>query len=120
MTTSGIHVLQCGDPSATGTGGPTYRFGDENLPENRRPAYPAGTVAMANSGPGTNGSQFFIVYKDTELPPNYTIFGRVIEGLAIVEDVAKAGVTPGEGGQPGDGKPNKAVRIQDLTLTAPQ
>src|SRR5205085_1699124 len=64
LTTAGIFVLQCGDPTGTGAGGPGYRFADENL---RGATYPAGTVAMANAGPGTNGSQFFLVYADTTL-----------------------------------------------------
>ncbi|MFJ6777275.1 peptidylprolyl isomerase, partial [Kitasatospora sp. NPDC091257] len=82
LTTDGIFVLQCGDPTASatvpgGTGGPGYKFADENL---TGATYPAGTVAMANSGPGTNGSQFFLVYKDTKLPPNYTPFGKITGG----------------------------------------
>src|SRR6266545_1832567 len=76
LTTSGIFVLQCGDPKGTGKGGPAYRFPD---------LYPKGTLAMANSGPDTNGSQFFIVYKDgSALKGDYTIFGRVTKGLEIV------------------------------------
>ena len=77
-------MLQCGDPKGDGTGGPGYQFANEYptnqyLPDD--PAlsqplvYPRGTLAMANAGPGTNGSQFFIVYKDSQLPPNYTVFG---------------------------------------------
>src|SRR4051794_25717230 len=68
-----LNVLQCGDPSGTGSGGPGYEFGDENL---TGATYKAGTVAMANAGAGTNGSQFFLVYKDSQLNPNYTPFGR--------------------------------------------
>ena len=74
LTTEGIYVLQCGDPTATGTGGPDFRYVDENLPTAGKNNYPEGTVAMANSGPpGTNGSQFFLVYKNTTLGPNYTL-----------------------------------------------
>src|SRR5947209_6377383 len=80
LTTQGIYVLQCGDPSGKGTGGPGYTFADENL---KGAKYPRGTVAMANSGPGTNGSQFFLVYKDTQLDPNYTPFGTITKGLDI-------------------------------------
>jgi peptidyl-prolyl cis-trans isomerase B (cyclophilin B) len=103
LTTQGIYVLQCGDPTGTGTGGPGYTFADENLKDAK---YPRGTVAMANSGPGTNGSQFFLVYKDTQLDPNYTPFGTITKGLDILEKVAKAGSTP-----PDDGKPKLAIKI---------
>ena len=74
-------MLQCGDPTGTGSGGPGYQFQDENL---TGATYPAGTVAMANAGPNTNGSQFFIVYKDTQLPPNYTPFGKITGGLDVL------------------------------------
>ena len=104
LTTQGIYVLQCGDPTGKGTGGPGYTFADENLEGAK---YPRGTVAMANSGPGTNGSQFFLVYKDTQLDPNYTPFGTIIKGLDLIEKVAAAGSTPD-----GDGKPKTAVTIQ--------
>jgi len=116
LTTSGLFVLQCGDPSGTGSGGPSYEYADENLPNNKRPAYAEGTVAMANAGAGTNGSQFFIVYKDTELPPNYTVLGKVTKGLDVVKKVADGGVTPADPSQPGDGKPKTAVTIQTLTM----
>ena len=89
LVTEGIFVLQCGDPTGTGTGGPGYRFADELSGEE---TYPAGTLAMANAGPDTNGSQFFIVYADTELPPSYTVFGTV-DGDTVkrVAKVAEAG-----------------------------
>ncbi len=92
LTTSGIFVLQCGDPSGTGSGGPGYSFADE-LDANE--TYPAGTLAMANAGPDTNGSQFFLVYEDAAgaLAPAYTPFGTFDDAsLAIVRDVAKAGL----------------------------
>ena len=90
LTTKGIFVLQCGDPTATGSGGPGYSFEDE-LDGSEK--YPAGTIAMANAGPDTNGSQFFLVYEDTELPPSYTTFGTIDDaGLDVVEEVADAGV----------------------------
>ncbi|MET9212812.1 MULTISPECIES: peptidylprolyl isomerase [unclassified Nocardia] len=92
LTTQGIYVLQCGDPTATGMGGPGYKFGDENL---AGAVYPAGTVAMANAGPGTNGSQFFLVYRDTQLPPNYTPFGRITAGMDALNTIANAGVAGG-------------------------
>jgi peptidyl-prolyl cis-trans isomerase B (cyclophilin B) len=121
MVTSGIYVLQCGDPSATGTGGPTYRFNEENLPTDKRPAYPEGIVALAKTqDPGTSGSQFFIVYKDSELPADYTILGRVTEGLDIIKKVAAAGVIPDPQAQSaGDGAPKMEVKIQTLTMSAP-
>src|SRR2546430_242150 len=87
LVTSGIYVLQCGDPSGTGAGGPGYTYPDENL-SGTRGTYPAGTVAMANAGPNTNGSQFFIVYQDSPLPPRYTPFGNVTVGLDLVRTVA--------------------------------
>ncbi|AWB92505.1 peptidylprolyl isomerase [Aeromicrobium chenweiae] len=82
-------VLQCGDPSATGTGGPGYTFDDELKGDE---TYPAGTLAMANAGPNTNGSQFFIVLADSDLPPSYTVFGSVDKaGLAVAQEIAKDG-----------------------------
>ncbi|QLD11864.1 peptidylprolyl isomerase [Microbacterium oleivorans] len=110
LTTSGIFVLQCGDPSGTGRGGPGYRYADE-LDDSE--TYPAGTVAMANAGPDTNGSQFFLVYEDTPLPPSYTVFGQLDEaGLAVVREVASAGA---EGGA-ADGAPATTVTITGVTL----
>lgn len=112
LTTSGIYVLQCGDPTATGTGGPGYEFGDENL---SGATYPAGTVAMANAGPNTNGSQFFLVYKDTQLSPNYTPFGTITSGLDVLNKVAAKGSDNSNGS--GDGKPNLPVKISEVTVT---
>lgn len=106
LTTEGIYVLQCGDPSGTGRGGPGYRFPDENL---ANATYPRGTVAMANSGPDTNGSQFFIVYREGGLEPKYTPFGTVVEGLDIVESIAERGATD-------DQAPRQEVVIEDVTL----
>ncbi len=80
LTTAGIFVVQCGDPAGDGTGGPGYQIPDENLPPEGEANYPAGTVAMANAGPGTSGSQFFLVYEDTTLPAGYTIWGQVTDG----------------------------------------
>lgn len=120
LVTEGIKVLQCGDPTGTGSGGPAYKYGEENLPKPKAGAqtatYTKGTLAMANAGPGTNGSQFFIVYGDSELPPNYTVFGKITSGMDIIESVAKAGVKAGGNGA-GDGPPKKAVTIQDITIT---
>lgn len=110
LTTSGIFVLQCGDPTGTGRGGPGYRFADE-LDGSEK--YPAGTVAMANAGPGTNGSQFFLVYEDTTLDPDYTVFGTMSpEGLAVVQGIAAAGA---EGGAR-DGRPATPVTITDVVI----
>ena len=97
IVTAGIYVLQCGDPTASGRGGPGFAFKDENLPKYVANNYPAGTIAMANAGPGTNGSQFFIVYKDTTLPAAYTIWGKVTSGLNIVQYVAAKSAAVGDG-----------------------
>ena len=102
LTTQGIYVLQCGDPTGTGSGGPGYAFNDENL---AGATYPAGTVAMANSGPDPNGSQFFFTWKNTTLAPDYTPFGTVVSGLDVLQKIAAAGDDQQNG--PGDGYPNR-------------
>jgi peptidyl-prolyl cis-trans isomerase B (cyclophilin B) len=112
LTTAGIFVLQCGDPKGDGTGGPGYSVPDENLPAAGTANYPAGTIAMANAGPGTSGSQFFIVYDDTTLPGDYTIWGQVTSGLDIVKEVASVGVTGGAQ----DGAPSQPVFIESATV----
>ncbi|RFU87414.1 peptidylprolyl isomerase [Streptomyces triticagri] len=120
LTTEGIRVLQCGDPKGTGEGGPGYNIPDENLKALGKPGkkgtvtYPAGTVAMANTGePDSGGSQFFLVYEDSELPPSYTPFGKMDDaGLKAVKAVAKAGVSGGGA----DGAPKKAVTIEKATV----
>lgn len=113
LTTDGIYVVQCGDPTATGMGDPGFRYKDENLPKAEEENYPRGTVAMANSGsPGTNGSQFFLVYNDTTLGPNYTIWGEITSGIEILEHIAKAGV---KGGGP-DGTPLRNLVIQRVSV----
>jgi peptidyl-prolyl cis-trans isomerase B (cyclophilin B) len=123
LTTSAtLAVLQCGDPKGDGTGGPGYQFANEyptdqyppNDPKAQQPVlYPRGTLAMANAGPGTNGSQFFLVYKDSELPPQYTVFGKIQDdGLATLDKIAKAGV--GGGGE--DGPPAGDITIKSLLL----
>ena len=120
-------MLQCGDPSAKGkgyrqtdgTGGPTYRFANENLPVGKRPAYPAGVVAMANSGPDTNGSQFFIIYKDQELDgANYVVLGRVTKGMDVIEKATAPGHDGAFDPSPGGGHPKKDILINDLTVGA--
>ncbi|MEU6895655.1 peptidylprolyl isomerase [Streptomyces sp. NPDC046557] len=121
LVTSGIFVLQCGDPQGTGRGGPGYTIPDENLDALGKPndqgqvIYPAGTVAMANTGqPGTGGSQFFLVYKDSPLAPSYTPFGKIdAAGLKVVEGIAKAGTA--DGAQ--DGAPKNPVTIEKGTVT---
>jgi peptidyl-prolyl cis-trans isomerase B (cyclophilin B) len=110
---SGIYVLQCGDPTGTGEGGPGYEFYTENLTGAK---YPAGTVAMARaSSMDSNGSQFFLVYKQTPLPPSYTPFGTIVSGLNILQNVAKAGSDNSNG--PGDGHPKEKVEIDSVTIT---
>jgi peptidyl-prolyl cis-trans isomerase B (cyclophilin B) len=118
LTTAGIYVLQCGDPTGTGSGGPGYEFQDENLtalgtPVNGEVTYPAGTVAMANAGPDTNGSQFFLVYKNSPLAPDYTPFGNITLGLSLIQQIAAAGTNNANG--PGDGAPNESVEIESAT-----
>ncbi len=109
-TASTLKVLQCGDPTGTGTGGPGYSFADELNP---KATYTKGALAMANSGPDTNGSQFFLVYGDSQLPPNYTMFGRISDpGLSVLDAIAAKGTIGG--GQ--DGKPKEAVTITSVTI----
>ncbi|MFZ2042435.1 MAG: peptidylprolyl isomerase [Trebonia sp.] len=120
---SGLYLLQCGDPNATaksklscssstlGSGGPGYQFADENL---TGATYPAGTVAMANGGANTNGSQFFLVFKNTTLPASYTPFGKITSGLDILQNVAKAGTSCTI--QAGGGVPKKKVIINSVTV----
>ncbi|GIG29152.1 peptidylprolyl isomerase [Cellulomonas marina] len=100
LVTSGIHVLQCGDPTATGSGGPGYSWGPiENAPADD--VYPAGTIAMARVGgdAASMGSQFFLVYEDSQIPSDaaggYTVFGRITSGLDVVQAIADAGTTEG-------------------------
>jgi peptidyl-prolyl cis-trans isomerase B (cyclophilin B) len=115
LTTTGIYVLQCGDPTGSGDGNVGYQLDDENLPKAGKDGtatYPAGSVAMAEGGSGKAGAQFFICYRDMLLPPNYTIFGHVTRGLDTLVKIAKAGSTPA-----GDGVPNQAVVIARATVT---
>ena len=120
---SGLYLLQCGDPTATaksklscssstlGIGGPGYQFADENL---TGATYPAGTVAMATGGANTNGSQFFLVFKNTTLPASYTPFGKITSGLDILQNVAKAGTSCTI--QAGGGVPKEKVIINSVTV----
>jgi peptidyl-prolyl cis-trans isomerase B (cyclophilin B) len=123
LTTNGIYVLQCGDPTGSGSGGPGYTIPDENLKDKslKGGVYPAGTVAMANQynaqtkqGRHTGGSQFFLVYQDSPLPPNYTPFGTVsASGMKVLKKIAAAGESTGQG----DGAPNATVVIDKATVT---
>jgi peptidyl-prolyl cis-trans isomerase B (cyclophilin B) len=113
LVTSGLYVLQCGDPTGTGRGGPGYRFADENL---AGATYPAATVAMANTGaPGTNGSQFFLVYKDTPLPPSYTPFATIVGGSNVLQSIARAGFGPPLNSA-GGGQPKEKVVIERVII----
>jgi len=112
LTTNIIYVLQCGDPTGTGMGKPNFSYRDENLPQAVQTNYPAGTVAMANSGANTNGSQFFIVYEDTSMDPDYTIWGRVTKGLEIVRAIAEAGVADGST----NGMPKQTIAIERVRV----
>jgi peptidyl-prolyl cis-trans isomerase B (cyclophilin B) len=111
LTTSDtLGVLQCGDPSGTGRGGPGYRFAEENL---EGATYSAGTVAMANTGQqASTGSQFFLVHSDSVLPPEYTVVGEVVDGLDVVVEIAQAGTV--EGGT--DGTPSAGADVSDLVV----
>jgi peptidyl-prolyl cis-trans isomerase B (cyclophilin B) len=112
LTTENIYVLQCGDPTATGLGGPNFTYRDENLPATAENNYPTGVVAMHNSGQDSNGSQFFIFYADSSLPPNYTIWGKVTKGLEIVQMIAKSGVMDGKK----DGSPMQKIVIEKVKV----
>jgi peptidyl-prolyl cis-trans isomerase B (cyclophilin B) len=108
LTSGSLSVLQCGDPTGTGSGGPGYSFRDELTGKEK---YTRGVLAMANSGPNTNGSQFFIVYKNSQLPASYTVFGRVTAGLSVVDKVAARGSNPAN-----DGKPKLPISLKKLTV----
>ena len=111
-TSQTLAVLQCGDPSGTGQGGPTYQIRDEGL---KGATYKRGTVAMANSGPNTNGSQFFQVYKDSRLQASYTPIGTITAGLDVLDKIGASG-TDNSNGQ-GDGKPILGVKIETAVFS---
>ncbi|MBN6040880.1 peptidylprolyl isomerase [Amycolatopsis sp. 195334CR] len=122
LGTEGLQMLQCGDPQATGMGGPGYTFDDEVFPEL---SYGRGILAMANAGKdpatgkGTNGSQFFMVYGDAQLPPNYTVFGTIGDpGLEVLDKVARDGIDPESAAtsQDGTGKPKTPVKFTATTV----
>ncbi len=103
-------MIQGGDPTGTGSGGPGYRFADEKFDGE----YTRGTVAMANAGPNTNGSQFFIMHKDNPLPKAYVIFGKVVKGIETVDAIADAPMQPGgEGSTPVNPTKILSVTIQE-------
>jgi peptidyl-prolyl cis-trans isomerase B (cyclophilin B) len=127
LTTQGYFVLQCGDPSGTGRGGPGYTFADELVDNDPRLqpcgteagqdycTYNAGTVAMANSGQDTNGSQFFLVYGNSKFPPDYTVLGHMdAAGLKVVKDIASKGIGTPNGIGPGDGAPKDPVTLTSV------
>jgi peptidyl-prolyl cis-trans isomerase B (cyclophilin B) len=128
LTTQGYFVLQCGDPTGTGRGGPGYTFADELVDNDPRLqpcgaeggqeycTYNAGTVAMANAGPNTNGSQFFLVYGNSKFPPDYTVLGNMdAAGLKVVKQIAAAGIGTPNGMGPGDGSPKDPVVIAGVS-----
>lgn len=118
LTTTGIFVLQCGDPTGSGSGNPGYGFAVENAPKDG--IYPRGTLAMARTNDPVkgNGGQFFLVYEETELPDpdGYTIFGKIVGGMDIVDKIAKAGVGAAAD-NPSDGAPAAPISILRVTVT---
>lgn len=104
-------MIQGGDPTGTGTGGPGYRFDDEKFDGE----YVQGTVAMANAGPNTNGSQFFIMHADVALPKNYVIFGNVVEGMQTVDMIAHSPTKPNLFGE--RSTPVSPVKILKVTIS---
>lgn len=112
ISDSGLFILQCGDPTGTTGGGPGYSFADE-LTGNE--TYPAGTLAMANAGVDTNGSQFFVVYEDSQLAPDYTVFGTLDQ--ASIDFVTDAAADGNDGSNPaGGGAPNTPIDIIKVTV----
>ena len=124
MTTDGIFVLQCGDPSGSGKGGPGFSFKDEyptnsvaDADKNQTFRYKRGTLAMANSGENTNGSQFFLVYKDSPLPPKYNVFGSISDdGLKTIDGIAAKGATEPQG-DGGNTAPKEEVKISKAAVS---
>lgn len=123
----GFQVLQCGDPFAKGkgyrdsdgTGGPSYTMAEENLPTDTKNPYPAGSIAMANTGqPNSTGSQFFICTGDTTIPASYTLLGKITSGLDIAQKVIKAGDDEAFKAQAGGGHPKQELDITTMTVTA--
>ena len=117
VTNPGLQVLQCGDPTGSGAGGPGYTIPDEVFPQL---TYGRGLVAMANTGqPDSGGSQFFLIYGQTQLPPQYTVFASISPtGLEVLDQIAKAGDDRSLEPSPGGGKPNQAVTITSVDVKA--
>jgi peptidyl-prolyl cis-trans isomerase B (cyclophilin B) len=111
---SGFYMLQCGDPTAQGGGDPGFSYPDENLPVGKALTYPEGTVAMANSGANTNGSQFFLVFGDSPaLGPSYSIWGKITKGLDVLKFIASKGVD----NPSGIGAPKIKVAIESAIVS---
>lgn len=104
-------MIQGGDPNGNGTGGPGYKFADEKITRD----YKRGIVAMANSGPNTNGSQFFIMHQDNNLPKNYVIFGQVVKGMDVVDKIADVPVTESDMGE--QSVPTEKVTVEKVTVS---
>jgi peptidyl-prolyl cis-trans isomerase B (cyclophilin B) len=117
VTNPGLQVLQCGDPTGSGSGGPGYTIPDEVFPEL---TYGRGLVAMANTGqPNSGGSQFFLIYGQAQLPPQYTVFATISpDGLKVLDQIAKAGDDGSLEPSPGGGKPNQPVTITAVQAAA--
>lgn len=107
-----LGVLQCGDIYEVEKGGPGYKFPDEVT---GKETYPRGTIAMGNQGPGTNGSEFFIVHSFANIPANYSVLGKVVRGMDVLDRIVAAGIIPSERG-PLDGAPAKPVKIEHVTF----
>jgi peptidyl-prolyl cis-trans isomerase B (cyclophilin B) len=130
MVTEGFKILQCGDPTATGSGGPTFKYAEENLPTGQNPVYQRGVVAMAKTqSPSSTGSQFFLVDADIPLSDgqstpgltaDYTVLGKITAGLDILDKVIKAGAVGPDGKAAGDGTPKTAVNITSATVSEVQ
>ena len=112
LTTNESYLLHCGDPTATGLGAPSFEYDNENLPVNTERNYVEGVVGVWNSENMANGGQFFIVYDDSTLPANYTIWGKVVKGLEIVKAIAKDGVVDGKY----DGLPKRKIAIERVKV----
>jgi peptidyl-prolyl cis-trans isomerase B (cyclophilin B) len=115
LAIEGLQMLQCGDPTGTGTGTPGYTFKDETFPEL---TYGRGLLAMANAGPDTNGSQFFMIFGEAELPPNYTVFGAISDaGLQTLDKVAAGGIDPASAQESGDGTGKPVLPVTFTAVT---